>query len=139
MLNDPDAPDFSILDMEEDEKNEYFIAATEYLKISASELKEAQTELSLKTSTLSEDAREHINPENVILNYKKIDGMPDDYNYTIWQAIMEMVVSAYRIITMDKAQISIEDPTVYFVVANSLNSVLIALELSTNAIMVSKI
>jgi hypothetical protein len=137
LLDDLEALDISVLDLDEEQKEQIFITSNENLKASATDLKDAQTELSLKTSSLSQESLEDINPENVNLNYKKTEGMPDSYNYTIWQAIMEIVVSAYRITTMSRDEISIEDPTVYFVTTNSLNSVLIALEMSTNAIMVS--
>lgn len=48
---------------------------------------------------------------------------------------MEIVVSAYRISTMDLSQITDDNPTCYFVIQNCLNSVLTSLKSSTDAIL----
>ena len=48
---------------------------------------------------------------------------------------MEIVVSAYRISTLPEVDIADEFPTCFFVVQNSLNSVLNALKSSTEAIL----
>jgi len=60
--------------------------------------------------------------------------MPDYYVFSIWEAIMEIVVGAYRITTLDLASITDNHPTCYFILKNCLNSVLIALRSSTDAI-----
>ena len=65
-----------------------------------------------------------------------VPGMPASYSYTIWQAIMEIVVSSYRIATMNTSQVDDNtDATVFFVTKNSLNNVIINLEISSDAIM----
>ena len=49
------------------------------LRSSARSLKEAQTDLSLKTAFLSQDQLHKINPVDVPLTYKKYPNMPDMY------------------------------------------------------------
>jgi hypothetical protein len=71
------------------------------LRDSARQLKEAQTDLSLKTAFLSPEQLEKINPVNVALQYKKFPQMPDQYILSMWEAIMEIIVSAFRISTLD--------------------------------------
>ena len=104
------------------------------LKNAANQLKDAQTNLSLATASLDSKVLLKINPQSVILFYKSTGNMPTSYNYTIWQAIMEIVVCSYRITTMPNTTISTDDATVYFVTVNSVNSVIIALRNSTNEI-----
>ena len=113
-----------------------FQNATIELKQAATNLKDAQTDLSLTTSGLSQSSLSQINPSNVALVYMPVPGMPPGYVYTIWQAIMEIVVSSFRISTMSMSQVDDNiDPTVYFVFKNSLNSVLMSLDSSTSAIL----
>ena len=104
------------------------------LRSSAANLKEAQTDLSQKTSKLSQEQIEKINPNDVRLVYMKYYDMPDFYMFSIWEAIMEIVVSAFRISTLPLASITDQHPTTYFVIQNCLNSVLKALKSSTDAI-----
>ncbi len=106
----------------------------EELRNSATELKNSQTLLSLKTSTLPQSSLDKINPDNVVLVYKEFPNMPSSYSFSIWEAIMEIVVSAYRISTLPLTDIDDDHPTCYFVIENCLNSVLFALQQSTNAI-----
>jgi len=60
--------------------------------------------------------------------------MPDVYYFSIWEAIMEISVSAYRISSMNISEITDSHPTTYFIIQNCLNSVLQALKSSTDAI-----
>ena len=113
-----------------------FQGATVELKQAATNLKDAQTDLNLKTSGLSQSSLSQINPNNVALNYMPVAGMPLGYVYTIWQAIMEIVVSSFRIATMSMSQVDDNtEATVYFVSKNSLNGVLLSLDTSTSAIL----
>jgi hypothetical protein len=73
------------------------------LRTSARNLKEAQTDLSLKTAFLSVEQLQKINPHDVKLVYKKFPEMPDRYILSMWEAIMEIIVSAFRISTLDLA------------------------------------
>jgi hypothetical protein len=61
--------------------------------------------------------------------------MPSTYTFSIWEAVMEIVVSAYRISTMPLNMITDDQPTCYFVIQNCLNSILVALKSSTDAIL----
>ena len=60
--------------------------------------------------------------------------MPDTYEFSIWEAIMEIVVSAYRISTLTLSELTDENATAFFILKNCLNSVLKALNSSTDAI-----
>jgi len=60
--------------------------------------------------------------------------MPETYTFSIWEAIMEIVVSAYRVSTLPLNEVTDQNPTCFFVIENSLNSVLEALNQSTKAI-----
>ncbi len=114
----------------------WFDLAKTNLKLEATLLKDAQTDLSLKSTQLSDSSLAKINPSNVVLKYMNVAGSPVTYTYTIWQAIMEIVVSSYRIATMNITQVSdTTDATVYFVTQNSLNNVLVNLDISSGAIM----
>lgn len=107
----------------------------EELRSSATLLKVAQTDLSLKTSTLSVDQLQMINPSNVKMKYLKYPSMPDFYTFSVWEAIMEIVVSAYRVSTLPLKSIMDDHSTVYFIMQNCLNSVMQALKSSTDAIL----
>lgn len=41
-----------------------------------------------------------VNPSDVKMNYLKYPNMPDVYTFSVWEAIMEIVVSAYRVSTL---------------------------------------
>lgn len=73
---------------------------TDELRSSARNLKEAQTDLSLKTAYLDDNQLQMINPKDVNLQYKKYPEMPEYYQLTMWEAIMEIIVSAFRISTL---------------------------------------
>ena len=113
-----------------------FSKAQQMLNFEATNLKDAQTSLSLQSTDLSATALSQINPSNVNLSYMNVPGMPAGYTYTIWQAIMEIVVSSYRIAAMNNTQVDdTSDATVYFVTKNSLNNVMVNLNVSSSAIM----
>ena len=60
--------------------------------------------------------------------------MPETFTFSIWEEIMEIVVSAYKISTLPNSEMKDNNPTIYFVLKNCLNEVLKALNLSTDAI-----
>ena len=95
-----------------------------------------QIDLSLRSSNLPADSLKKINPNEIFMHYMDIPGMPKIESYTIWEAVMEIVVSSYRIATMDISQVNdTADSTVHFVMRNALNNVLINLGISSNEIM----
>lgn len=61
--------------------------------------------------------------------------MPSYYYFTIWETIMELVVSAYRISTLPLNELIDSQSTIYFVLQNCLNTVYVALKSSTEAIL----
>lgn len=52
----------------------------------------------------------------------------------MWEAIMEIIVSAFRISTLPLKEVKDDQVSVFFVMQNCLNSVLEALKSSTDAI-----
>ena len=108
--------------------------STAELRLASSSLKNAQTDLSLATAKLSEEQLLEINPNNVQLVYKKVPGLSNMYIFSIWEAIMEIVVSAFRLSTTDIAGINMDNPSVIFIMNNCLNSILQSLRTSTTAI-----
>ena len=70
------------------------------------------------------------------MQYVKFPNMPEYYTFSIWEAIMEIVVSAFRVATMSLSEIIDTQPTAFFIIKNCLNSVLTALQSSTEAIIV---
>lgn len=60
--------------------------------------------------------------------------MPEAYKLSMWEAIMEIIVSAFRISTLDFSLVKDDQPSVLFVMKNCLNSVMQALKSSTDAI-----
>jgi hypothetical protein len=65
-----------------------------------------------------------INPDNVVMKFLEYPNMPSSYKFSIWEVIMEVVVSAYRISTLSMQSLIDNHVTIYFVMQNSLNSVL---------------
>jgi hypothetical protein len=61
--------------------------------------------------------------------------MPNSYTFSVWEAIMEIVVSAYRVSTLPLSMVTDWHATVYFIMQNCLNSVMKALKSSTDAIL----
>lgn len=61
---------------------------------------------------------------NVPLTYKAYPNMPDKYYLSMWEAIMEIIVSAFRISTLSIAEVVDDQVSVFFVMNNCLNSVL---------------
>lgn len=120
---------------QDSELNDMFSKSVATLKQAATNLKNAQNDLSSITEGMSQSSLEKINPDNVLLNYKPVANMPLGYSYTIMQALMEIVISSFRIATMRTDQVDDEtDATVYFVTKNSLNGILTSLDSSANAI-----
>jgi hypothetical protein len=75
-----------------------------------------------------------INPNDVTLVYQDVPNMPSTYQFSMWDTIMEIVVNAYRVASMNLADITNNHPTVFFLVKNNLNNVLTALQSSTESI-----
>ena len=86
------------------------------------------------TSHLDDLFLEKINPDDVALIYKEFPNMPASHDFSIREAISQIVVSAYEISTMDFGLLTDDNSVCYFVIENCLNSVLFALNESTEAI-----
>eukprot|EP01022_Parablepharisma_sp_SALTPOND_P033229 TRINITY_DN88328_c0_g1_i1.p1 TRINITY_DN88328_c0_g1~~TRINITY_DN88328_c0_g1_i1.p1 ORF type:complete len:1059 (-),score=118.88 TRINITY_DN88328_c0_g1_i1:1723-4899(-) len=123
----------SLLDMSSTDKTALAIQSKANLTLSALSLKEAQTKLSLKTSNIGASQLSKINPDNVnILYMPTTNDMPSSYMYTIWQAMLEVVVTSLRISNMTIEAIDDNNPAVYVINKNSLNSILVSLNNATN-------
>ena len=60
--------------------------------------------------------------------------MPEYSVFSMWEAVMEIVVAAYKLSTLNLTEMTDNNPTTYFIINNNLNSVLIALNQSNTAI-----
>jgi hypothetical protein len=76
-----------------------------------------------------------INPSDVEMKYLEYPNMPNKYTFSVWEVIMEIVVSAYRVSTLPLTMITDFHATVFFIMQNCLNSVMKALKSSTDAIL----
>ena len=127
----------SVLDMSSADKDALRIKTDDRLKSGAISLKNAQTELSLKTSNLSPSQLDKINPSNVNIKYKaSTTAMPTSYNYTISQAMLEVVVSSFKLLNVSISEVTSNEFSAYLIMNNSLNSILVALGKSTNEIVI---
>ena len=98
-------------------------------------LKIAQTKLSLSSSEDSIDFKSKINPNNVQLMYMHSSGKPEVYVYSIWEAIMEIVVCTLRLTKLNITQIDDNtESSVYFISKNSLNNITLNLNISSDVI-----
>eukprot|EP01022_Parablepharisma_sp_SALTPOND_P019506 TRINITY_DN333_c0_g1_i1.p1 TRINITY_DN333_c0_g1~~TRINITY_DN333_c0_g1_i1.p1 ORF type:complete len:1482 (-),score=192.52 TRINITY_DN333_c0_g1_i1:2885-7330(-) len=134
---DNSAPDesLSILDATETEKSEMQAKANSLLKSSAVKLKDAQTQLNLRTSDMSPEQLDKINPNNVVTKYKTTTTrMPPSFIYTVSQTMLEIVVSSFKILGLPLSDLKRDEFSVFLIVENSLNSILVALKQSTNEI-----
>lgn len=132
MDNQASTPSNRILTLNNAEKLQLQQESQANLSISAVDLNDAQTQLSLKTSGMGSSELQKLNPDNVVLNYfQDSSNIPSAYSYTIWQAMMEIVVASFKVSSMTINNINGMDPSVYLISRNSLNSVLEALNIST--------
>lgn len=123
----------SPLNMSMDAKNQLYASSSALLKSSAISLKNAQDVLSETTSNLSPANIDQLNPYSVILNYKmKTNAIASHFNYTISESILEVVVSAFKIVDSDPSTITDSDFSTYLITNNSLNSIIIALDAASN-------
>jgi len=106
---------------------------TDYIKdflISVTTLQDYQTKLSQQTAGLPPASRALINPTNVTLTY--FTSPLTHYSFNIWESIIQLQVISYQL--SDSLTITYTDPSFLFITHNCLNSVLSALQSSTQAI-----
>ena len=97
----------------------------ENLKYHANKLETIQSHINLKSTQLSERVSEIVNPINITLKLMNGTDDPAEYDYTMWQGIMEMSIASYRIANLDIKQISdVTNQAVYLVSENSINNIL---------------
>lgn len=119
-----------------EERTQLFEEAIVSLKAAAKVLKETQLSLSQSVKQFSSSAMRSINPTNMPLLCMGDPGVFTAIPYTMWEAIMEIVVSAYRISGMSIGEVDdTVEPSVTFVTENSVNNILAELNTSTEAIM----
>lgn len=112
-----------------------FANAAGILSTDSSKLNNAQTSVSLNIQQISSNGQTDIDSANIELKYLNVPVQGTNFTYTIWQSVTEIVISANRIAVMNILQVDdTSDPSVYFVVNNTLNSLFIALQQSANDI-----
>jgi hypothetical protein len=99
----------------------------------ALKLKKAQTELSIETQNIKSSQRERINPSNVNVTLLDMNNdMPKYCIYTVWQAMLEVVVSTLRLTNTVYNRTIANYSDIHLLNTNSLNSFLVALDESTD-------
>lgn len=112
-----------------------FSLAQNKLAFQSESLKDAQTQLSLSCADTSLDFQSKINPNNVELTYMHLSGNPEVYVYSIWEAIMEVVVCTERLTKLNISQVDDNtESSVYFISKNSLNNIMLNLNISSEVI-----
>ena len=112
-----------------------FVDSTLIVKDQTASLKKAQAELSTEITKLSQNTIEKINPRNITLHYINIKDIPNEYGYTMWQGIVDMIVAAYKVTYLEIDNTNeTTDQGAYYVITNSLKEILINTENSNIAI-----
>lgn len=125
----------SVLDLSTIDKAALLVTTQSLLKTAGVNLQSAQTKLSLQTSQLDFANANNINSNNVILIYNSgSSSNVTNSTSTIWQGIIEIVVSSFRIANMSINDINNNDSSVCFINTNSDNSIFLAINESTNSI-----
>jgi hypothetical protein len=60
-------------------------------------LRQTEEALALQTAGLPQDEQDAIDPQNVVFQSAYYANMPTSYNFTVMEAILEVVVTAFRI------------------------------------------
>jgi len=105
------------------------------LKNEADVLNSALTHLSLVILEDNNNFLKEINTDTVVLIHKSSTNEIVEYVYNIREALMEIIVAAYRIAEADKESIDdeVNDDTC-FLIKNSLNNVILSLDRSAGSI-----
>jgi hypothetical protein len=74
--------------------------------------------------TFTSEDNELINPSQIQLVYNSPAALPMFYYVDIWSAVMISSVDALSIMNMTISNVTRNDTTVFFILANSLNNVL---------------
>jgi hypothetical protein len=85
--------------------------------------------------TFTSEDNELINPSQIQLVYNSPAALPMFYYVDIWSAVMISSVDALSIMNMTISNVTRNDTTVFFILANSLNNVLYSIYNGTQAIL----
>eukprot|EP01022_Parablepharisma_sp_SALTPOND_P014020 TRINITY_DN1886_c0_g1_i1.p1 TRINITY_DN1886_c0_g1~~TRINITY_DN1886_c0_g1_i1.p1 ORF type:complete len:1985 (-),score=180.40 TRINITY_DN1886_c0_g1_i1:1112-7066(-) len=101
---------------------------------SAKGAKIAQNGLSTSPFTFSEKSLNLINPATIKVNYKQEAQIAGDFTLDCWSATMGLVIHGLKVKDMPLANITMNDPSVYYILQNSFNNILDSIYLSTSTI-----
>jgi len=101
----------------------------------AVKLKQAQNSLSTSRFSFSSSNVEAINPSVIQVTYKQDTTIAAQFSVDCWSAIMGLVTHSLKVHNMPLTNITENDPSVYYVLRNSFNSILQKIEASTDAIL----
>ena len=77
--------------------------------------------------SFSQCEKDLVNPPRVVINYNNPPELSNQFEVDVWSAMMDVAVHAYTIKDMALSQIDINDTSVFFILKNSLNNVLVAI------------
>ena len=100
-------------------------------------IQEAQNNLSHTTlrDVFSSEDNKLINPESLQLVYNSRPAMPMFYYVDIWSAVMSVAMHSLEIRELPLHSVRKNHTSVFFILANSMNSILTSIENSTQAIL----
>lgn len=75
-----------------------------------------------------------INPPVIPLIYDTPCALPDLYYVDVWSAMMSEAVHAYSVNDISLKNLNINDTSVFFIITNTFNNILEAIDQSTDAI-----
>src|SRR3569833_742190 len=111
------------------------------LNSSAQLLQDSQNNLSNSYlgNKFSKEIWKAFNPMEVTLLYDMPTELPMFFVVEIWSAIMEVAVHAYTVKELPMPNITMKNTSVFFILKNTLNSILDAIWESTSALLIETI
>ncbi len=104
------------------------------LQAEANKLRDLLTEVNHRVSYFSESAWDDIDPSDIMMLYRTTIGMPQNSTFTLWQAVLELTVGAYRVATLNTTSVDQRtDSNVFLVRNNSISTVLPRLKASAES------
>ena len=96
-------------------------------------LDESQDDLMNKCIVISSDVYEKVNPSDVEIK-EKIDNTIVMREESIWESIQLLITETLRVWDSELSQITKDDPSLFFILYNSVNGVLESLQKSTQVL-----
>ena len=126
----------TILDDTKRNKMEMYEQARIQIQNAGVALKAAQTKLSENMGKLPKSYQSQLMPENIeFVEYSRINkGVTKTRRSSLWNILFQIVVNIFSILEYEAEEIVYSDPLVQMILHNSMNSVFIALDMASEAI-----